>query len=127
MILRPICLPSSEWLKPAARQAYISLDTRDSRDYGKVKAAILQEDGISPEIQRQRFRQFCYHDVKGPQEVYSQLQDLLVLEQFLTILPEEILPASAPQSSGFLPSWGPGFSPAGLGGLGLLPHGARRL
>ncbi|CAM5141576.1 unnamed protein product [Natator depressus] len=99
--------PRGEWvtrllptLRGKARQAYISLDTRDSRDYGKVKAAILQEDGISPEMQRQHFRQFCYHDVKGPQEVYSQLQelchcwlkpeihtktqimDLLVLEQF---------------------------------------------
>ncbi|XP_067407675.1 zinc finger and SCAN domain-containing protein 23-like isoform X2 [Emydura macquarii macquarii] len=107
--------PREEWvtrlvpaLRGKARQAYSSLDTRDSRDYGKVKAAILREDGISPEMQRRRFRQFCYHEAKRPQEVYSQLQelchqwlkpeihtkeqimDLLVLEQFVTILPEEM-------------------------------------
>ncbi|XP_045440847.1 zinc finger and SCAN domain-containing protein 20 isoform X3 [Pipistrellus kuhlii] len=61
-----------------------------------------------PEASRQRFRQFRYRDASGPHEVFSQLWalccrwlrpeirlkeqilELLVLEQFLTILPREV-------------------------------------
>ncbi|XP_034841708.1 piggyBac transposable element-derived protein 1 [Mirounga leonina] len=60
------------------------------------------------ELCRLRFRQFCYQEVTGPREALAQLQELccqwlqpethskeqivelLVLEQFLTILPEEL-------------------------------------
>lgn len=60
-----------------------------------------------PEASRQRFRQFQYRDAAGPHEAFSQLWalccrwlrpeirlkeqilELLVLEQFLTILPRE--------------------------------------
>ncbi|XP_035584278.1 piggyBac transposable element-derived protein 1 isoform X1 [Zalophus californianus] len=60
------------------------------------------------ELCRLRFRQFCYREVTGPREALSRLQELcrrwlrpethskeqivelLVLEQFLTILPEEL-------------------------------------
>ncbi|XP_058159922.1 zinc finger and SCAN domain-containing protein 20 isoform X2 [Dasypus novemcinctus] len=71
-----------------------------------------QEEGHDPipvpEASRQRFRQFQYRDAAGPHEAFSQLWELccrwlrpeirlkeqilelLVLEQFLTILPREI-------------------------------------
>uniref|UniRef100_A0A8D2LB97 SCAN box domain-containing protein n=1 Tax=Varanus komodoensis TaxID=61221 RepID=A0A8D2LB97_VARKO len=77
-------------------------------DYGKVKAAILQGAALSRETIRQRFRHFCYQEAEGPRAVYSRLQglchrwlkvekhtkeqilELLVLEQFLTVLPSEV-------------------------------------
>lgn len=60
------------------------------------------------ELSRQRFRQLCYQETPGPREALSQLRELcwqwlspeihtkeqilelLVLEQLLTILPEEL-------------------------------------
>ncbi|KAM9112892.1 uncharacterized protein ACDP82_019747 [Pangshura tecta] len=107
--------PRREWvtrllpsLTGKAQQAISSLDAREARDYGKVKAAILRGCNISTEMQRLHFRQFRYQEAKGPREVCSrlrelshrwlkpeirtkeQIMELLILEQFLTILPEEI-------------------------------------
>ncbi|XP_074121166.1 zinc finger and SCAN domain-containing protein 23-like isoform X3 [Sminthopsis crassicaudata] len=63
---------------------------------------------LDGEIFRKRFRHFCYEETPGPREALNQLRDLcqkwlrpdihtkvqilelLVLEQFLTILPEEL-------------------------------------
>ncbi|XP_062978755.1 zinc finger protein 24-like [Elgaria multicarinata webbii] len=107
--------PKEEWaarLLPALRGetewAFRGLETGDREDYGKVKAAILRGDALNREKQRQHFRRFCYQEAEGPRGVYSHLQELcsqwlkverhtkeqiletLILEQFLTILPQEM-------------------------------------
>lgn len=108
--------PREEWvarlmpiLSGQAQQAYFSLDPKDKGDYGKVKVAILRLDNyIAAETHRQSFRHFCYQDTEGPRGTCQKLQelchrwlrpesqtkeqilDLLVLEQFLVILPQEM-------------------------------------
>uniref|UniRef100_A0A8C5S387 SCAN box domain-containing protein n=1 Tax=Laticauda laticaudata TaxID=8630 RepID=A0A8C5S387_LATLA len=100
--------PRGEWaahLLPAlsgeAEEAFQSLEPRNREDYTKVKAAILREEAIKMEAQRQYFRQFCCREAEDPRRIHSQLQELchqwlkperrtkeqilelLILEQFL--------------------------------------------
>ncbi|XP_034990903.1 zinc finger and SCAN domain-containing protein 31 [Zootoca vivipara] len=108
--------PREEWvtrlvpvLSGQAQQAYFGLDAKDKGDYGKVKVAILRLDSyMATEAHRQGFRHFCYQDTEGPRGTCQQLQelchrwlrpesqtkeqilDLLILEQFLVILPQEM-------------------------------------
>ncbi|XP_029142836.1 zinc finger protein 397-like [Protobothrops mucrosquamatus] len=107
--------PKHEWvarllpsLSGQAEWAFSGLEAREQEDYGKVKAAILRGSALSREKQRQHFRRFCYQEAEGPRRVCRHLQELcrrwlevekhskeqilelLILEQFLTILPEEI-------------------------------------
>ncbi|XP_048347395.1 uncharacterized protein LOC125429887 [Sphaerodactylus townsendi] len=103
---------ASQWLThlvPSlgdAEEALHRLDVRES--FGKMKAAILQGEATCREWQRQRFRHFRYEEAEGPREVCTQLREfcyqwlkpekrtkeqileLVILDQFLTILPAEM-------------------------------------
>ncbi|XP_067321329.1 zinc finger protein 397-like [Anolis sagrei] len=107
--------PKEEWvprLLPAlsgqAKRAFTGLEAEGREDYGKVKAAILHGDAMRQEELRQYFRHFRYREAEGPRGAYGQLQklccqwlkaerhskeqilELLILEQFMAILPPEI-------------------------------------
>ncbi|XP_061476402.1 zinc finger protein with KRAB and SCAN domains 8-like isoform X3 [Rhineura floridana] len=91
-----------------AQQTFSKLESQDWKDYQKVKVAILRGAALRREKQRQHFRRFCYQEAGGPREAYGCLQErcsqwlraerrtkeeileLLILEQFLAILPPEI-------------------------------------
>ncbi|XP_060616004.2 zinc finger and SCAN domain-containing protein 31-like [Anolis sagrei] len=104
--------PRDKWvafLQPAlsgeAEQAFSTLSSQDQGDYGKVKTAILEAEAMTRERQRQHFRQLRYREAEGPRAVYGHLRELcrqwlkverhtkdeilelLILEQFLSILP----------------------------------------
>ncbi|XP_042328791.1 zinc finger protein 420-like [Sceloporus undulatus] len=94
-------------LEKEPREPYKNPDAGEKGDDGKAEPTIL-EGGIVMETARQGFRWFRYQEAEGPQNAYRQLQELchlwlkpesrtkeqilelLVLEQFLAILPQEI-------------------------------------
>nr|XP_034961069.1 zinc finger protein 184-like [Zootoca vivipara] len=83
-----------------------SLHVRGRGD-AKVERATVPGD-ISAEIQRKRFRHFCYRETEGPREICRRLRELccqwlkpekhtkeqvvemVALEQFLAVLPQEM-------------------------------------
>ncbi|XP_048344889.1 zinc finger protein 3-like isoform X1 [Sphaerodactylus townsendi] len=74
----------------------------------RAVSEILDQDTMNSDVCRRCFRQFCYNDANGPRQVFSELYglcthwlkperhtkkqmlDLVILEQFLTILPQEM-------------------------------------
>ncbi|XP_066484531.1 zinc finger and SCAN domain-containing protein 30-like [Tiliqua scincoides] len=107
--------PREEWatrlklhLSNKALPAGGILEFSSAQDYNLVKESILKQYGITAETQRQCFRQLQYQDFRGPRETHRKLRafcqrwlkpekhtkeqilDLLILEQFLTILPEKM-------------------------------------
>ncbi|XP_063152284.1 zinc finger protein 397-like isoform X2 [Candoia aspera] len=96
--------PTLQGLSRETQKACENLDS-----LGPLKAQALAEvDLDSLEIKRQHFRHFCYQEIEGPRAVLNELQelcrqwllperrtkeqivDLVILEQFLTILPLEM-------------------------------------
>ncbi|KAM6472070.1 uncharacterized protein PHA67_003520 isoform 2-T3 [Liasis olivaceus] len=85
------------------------IETGSSGEFWETtRQKILLEETTSSEVQRWHFRSFCYEEAKGPREICSQLHqlchqwlkperstkaqmvDLVILEQFLAVLPPEM-------------------------------------
>ncbi|XP_053153440.1 zinc finger and SCAN domain-containing protein 12-like isoform X3 [Hemicordylus capensis] len=94
---------------PEARRCPDATQTRSSeRFWERNVQKVLGRDTSSSDVRHQRFREFCYQKAEGPREVCSrildlcnnwlqperhtksQMVDLVVLEQFLSILPAEM-------------------------------------
>ena len=89
------------------KQAYSAIPPDDAKTYNTIKEAILRRYDINEETYRQRFRKLRPTEGEPPQEVITRLKDLatqwgrksrtqdalldlIVMEQFLAILPEDI-------------------------------------
>ena len=90
-----------------AQQAYAALAPEEVGNYDAVKTAILRRYNINEETYRQRFRRIKPKEGESPQELLTRLKDLathwtkecasqeelldvILKEQFLTILPEAV-------------------------------------
>uniref|UniRef100_H0VWA3 Zinc finger and SCAN domain-containing protein 20 n=1 Tax=Cavia porcellus TaxID=10141 RepID=H0VWA3_CAVPO len=104
-----VALESEAQASPSPESQNLLIVKLEEDSWGSEHKPQKDCDPISgPEASRQRFRQFKYRDAAGPHEAFSQLWalcchwlrpeirlkeqilELLVLEQFLTILPQEM-------------------------------------
>ncbi|XP_061469526.1 uncharacterized protein LOC133378929 [Rhineura floridana] len=102
-----------------AQEEATKTDIRKMEDYWKAKEDLLGDDSVTMDMQRTLFREFRYQEVEGPREACSrlwylchrwlkperhtkeQILELVILEQFLAILPSELqswVKAGCPQS-----------------------------
>ncbi|XP_014648987.1 PREDICTED: zinc finger protein 75A isoform X2 [Ceratotherium simum simum] len=102
-----IDLKVAEYLNPQIRALW-ETNIPMTESSSQSKKYTPQTDSLCPESSRQHFRSFHYHEAAGPRQAVGQLQELchrwlrpeihskeqilelLVLEQFLTILPRDI-------------------------------------
>ncbi|XP_075768775.1 uncharacterized protein LOC142821515 isoform X2 [Pelodiscus sinensis] len=95
------------YLSGPAQLAYRGMSASDALCYYKVKEAILDQLGVTPETHRRRFREARYDSRERPRAVAqrvkeagmrwlepetktgAQVADLVILEQYVSILPAE--------------------------------------
>ncbi|XP_007483453.1 zinc finger protein 397-like isoform X1 [Monodelphis domestica] len=93
---------------PQKQERPLKMELREVGAWEQEPSIQWKVTSFDGEIFRQRFRHFCYEETPGPREALNQLRDLcqkwlrpdihtkvqilelLVLEKFLTILPEEL-------------------------------------